>query len=628
MEKRSPIGFVFLAVGCVLIVSAVATTRIEASGPWLPCFIGLLGMLSLGGFAEQLSDHPVSKGWWAFVAAGTLLLAFSATWLYVYKAPDTYGIAAGATGALLFSAGLGLQLPQIVAGTGSRTLGSQLFSAMLTVLALAIAIAAVQVAKGPLEHQFDLTRDRKFTTSDQTIQILAAIKDDIAVHAFFNPESAEKTKFDDLIAGFKNHTSHLVVENVNPLDDPLKAYQFAVTNDNTVVLELGDRKQRIESNFTEENVANAIVKLQSAADHAICWAVGRGEADPDDDQTPQGMGAIVQKLEGANYQVTKKVNVLIDGIPSTCEAIVIAHPEDDWGPAELTSLAQYIAGGGRALILLEAIDKATGKVSSPNLANDLARYGIVVDNDFVVETDPRNVLPPDMDPTQILMRDENYAPGAPITRNLHAYTAFTFARSMHAKADAKGVTTQEVIKTSASAWGEVLTEGGITGPAKREPGVDKDGPLPILVTAVVDDPSQIIAAAAPVEAPAPEPADTDAATGPVGSDPAHPFGDAPKLTKAPVPAQKAGGRLVVIGDSDFVSPSDVGIAFGSNQDVFLNSVAWLVDEQSQLGERPKPADTLELSGVAVALIAATTLFLVPGACLALAVIVLVRRRFL
>lgn len=608
MNQRSPIGFVFLAIGCVLIVLAAAITRLETS-VWWSVLLGFLGMLSLGGFAEQLSEHPVSRGWWAFVGLGAVLLAFSGTYLWAFKEPDPVGLVTGALGAIALSGGLALQSPRVVHGVGARTAGSWLFSLVLVVLALFIAAAAVAVTDGPLAHQFDLTRDRRFTISDQTVKILEGIQDDIAVHAFFDPQSKEKTKFDDLLAGMKNHTSHLVVESINPLEDPLKTYEFAVTNNNTVVLQQGDRKQRIESNFTEENIANAIVKLQSGSDHAICWAVGRGEADPDDDQSPDGLGLIVQKMEGANYQVTKKINVLTDGIPADCEAIVVANPRGDWGPTELASLADYIAGGGKALVLLEPIDGETGKVAAPNLAADLARYGIEVDNDIVLETDPRALTSPRA--TDLLFREDNYAAGSPITRNLKAYTAFTTVRSMHAKKDAKGVTTEEVIKTAPSAWGEVFTTGEFTGDIQREQGVDKDGPLPIMVTSTIDDPAVIAAPVGPVQE------DTDA----------DPFGTVKDPAKPAATAQKKGGRIVVVGDVDFLAPSETGVAFGSNPDVFLNSIAWLVNEEAQLGERPKPPDTLELSLVEQIVIAIGTEILLPLLCLALAAIVLVRRRY-
>jgi ABC-type uncharacterized transport system involved in gliding motility auxiliary subunit len=629
MEKRPPIGYIFLALGCVLVLGAVGATQAESAGVWMPMFIGFLGALSIGGFAEQLSEHPIARAWWAFLGAGVVSLAFSLTWLFVYKQPDTYGIASGAAGALLMSSGVAMVAPTALRSVGARTVSASAFSTMLLVLAGAISVAVVQVARGPLEHTFDLTRDRKFTISDQTVAILAAIQDDITVHAFFATDTPEKTKFDDLMNGMRNHTQHLVVNAVDPMEDPMKAREFAITNGSTVVLQLGDRKQRIETNFTEENVANALVKLQSGADHALCWTVGRGEADPDDDASPEALGPIVQKLEGSNYQVKTKLNVLTQGIPASCEAVIIANPVADWGPDELDALAGYLAGGGRALVMLEPIDKASGKVIAPKFARDLARYGVDVDDDLVIETDPNFLT--GSDPTQLLLKSENYGGGSPITKNLNAYTAFTLTRSMHAHPGATGVTVEEVIKTSPSAWGEMLTDGGITGPAERQEGVDVSGPLPILVTVTIEDPAALNAgaAAAPVAAPTDtDGADTDAPADGATNDVTKAVGDAPAATRAPAAPPKAGGRLVVIGDTDFVAPTEVGIAFGSNADVFLNSVAWLVEEQAQLGERPKPADTLELSVVAQLTIWAATLFLLPGACVACAVVVLVRRRYL
>ena len=42
--------------------------------------------------------------------------------------------------------------------------------------------------------------------------------------------------------------------------------------------------------------------------------------------------------------------------------------------------------------------------------------------------------------------------------------------------------------------------------------------------------------------------------------------------------------MVVVGDSDFAS--NRFLVWGNNRDLFLNAVAWLVDEEDQIGERP------------------------------------------
>ncbi len=83
---------------------------------------------------------------------------------------------------------------------------------------------------------------------------------------------------------------------------------------------------------------------------------------------------------------------------------------------------------------------------------------------------------------------------------------------------------------------------------------------------------------------------------------------------------------MVLGDSDFAS--NVFVAWGNNRDLFLNAVAWLVDEERQIGERPEIGDSLEITAVGEAVLCLLSIFVVPGGAAFLALTVLLRRRTL
>ena len=89
-------------------------------------------------------------------------------------------------------------------------------------------------------------------------------------------------------------------------------------------------------------------------------------------------------------------------------------------------------------------------------------------------------------------------------------------------------------------------------------------------------------------------------------------------------APTQGGRLVVFGDSDFAS--NVFVRLGNNRDLFLNTVAWLAEEENQLGERPEADDTLEITTFGEAMLCIVSVVLVPGGALLLAIASWLRRR--
>jgi len=82
--------------------------------------------------------------------------------------------------------------------------------------------------------------------------------------------------------------------------------------------------------------------------------------------------------------------------------------------------------------------------------------------------------------------------------------------------------------------------------------------------------------------------------------------------------------MVVFGDADFAS--NALLKLGNNGDLFLNSVAWLVEEQIQLGERERSSEHIELTTATGALIAAVSLVGVPGLGFLAAWLVWMRRR--
>ena len=77
-------------------------------------------------------------------------------------------------------------------------------------------------------------------------------------------------------------------------------------------------------------------------------------------------------------------------------------------------------------------------------------------------------------------------------------------------------------------------------------------------------------------------------------------------------------------DADFAANGY--IALGNNRDLFLNSIAWLVEEEEQIGERPDASETLAIDDLSAAFLCLVSIIFVPGGVGLLAVITWWRRR--
>jgi ABC-type uncharacterized transport system involved in gliding motility auxiliary subunit len=512
-------------------------------------------------------EHSDGPPVWSVIPAmlgGILILGFLIYALYIgdLKALETPWIAGGVLGAVLIGGWLYVardSLRLLAASQGAR------YSSVavgMTVMALGIVVA-LNVVANRYDERWDLTEGGLFTLSDQTISIAEGLDQDVTILAFFSAGSMEEMGFQTLLEGYEQHTDRLKVEYHDPIRNPLLAEENSITTQwGTVILKAGNSSQRLESSFDEEALTNALVRLTAGKQHTICFASGHGELDPTDTYDAAGLGTAVSKLEGQNY-THKTVTIFREnGVPSDCEVLVAADPQYDWMPAEQELLAAYVAGGGHFLLMLEP-GHADG------LAADMARYGIAVGNDLVLEMG-ENAQFFGGDVSYVLLTPDSFD-FHPITDDIQGFTMHRIARSAGKGADMEGVSVQELARTTDQSWAKSDLES-ITD-INPDPTIDRMGPIPLISVSEITDPSVITVRGPAPEAP-PAPAEGE---------------DAPPAPQAPIIEvdRAAGGKVMVIGDVDFAT--NALLDQGNNMDLVLNTLAWMVGEEDQISIRKNDA---------------------------------------
>jgi len=583
----------------------------------------------------------IARWSWTLALAGMVLVAGGLSGWYAagYRwvgAPTWLAVA----GALLLLAYPILDRQRVAATVTTRGFQLGSGSSLLVMLAAGLSAGLYLLAERN-DHTFDLTTDGQHSLSAQSARVAEQLDQPVEVLAFFSKGSAGARAFQPMIGLFEERTDQLQVQHVDPLRSPRLAERHEIVGDHgTVVLLSGDKEQRLDWPFDEEQLTERLLMLQSDVTHVICWSVGHGEPDPDDEFTEGGLGAVVTELEALNYEV-RKLPVATQGVERACEALVVARPTEDWLPYEREALAAYLAEGGRVVVLLDP-------GIAPELAAELDRYGVVVGDDLVFDVNPNNQLMGIQDPSVVVLTGRNLLSHA-ITADLGAAVVLPMARSVSPAPDREGLSVRALLQTSADAWGERSYDQADVGP---NPGEELIGDVPVAALVEIEDPEVLEVAASTAAAPreadvevdlapdapdAPDARDLPDAPDPVEAGdpppPAQPPG-APAVVQAlqgdvgrAVPADLApvpGGRLVVVGDSDFAS--NVNLLAGNNRDLMLNIVAWLVDEEAQLGERPEAGDTLEITTVGEAMLCLVSVIFVPGAVLLLALATFLRRR--
>lgn len=454
-------------------------------------------------------------------------------------------------------------------------------AALLVVIALGVAVLANAVSLR-YNARWDLTENKRHSLSPQTVKLLQGLKTPVEVIGFFRSDTPGKRTAEDLLKQYAQASGGKFTFRVEDPDrSPGLARRYGVESYGTLVMQSGEKSEKV-LDAEEERLTNALVKVTRAGNPVIYFVKGHGERDISSAERT-GMSQAKEQLEKANYTVKDLELARTGKIPADAAVVVIPGPKTDLLPPELGALDEFLAQGGRVLVMADPLQ-------ADGLAKYMEKYGVTLGQDLVVEPSPIGRLLGVGPEVPLVMQYEQHA----ITKDMaKVMTGFPLTRSVSpAKTPPKGVTVTPLARTSGEAWGETNLAGLKRGePAGRD---DKDtpGPVPVLV-AVTIEPTPGAKAAGQAEA------------------------DESKKPK---------GRLVVLGTSTLASNQALG--FQGNRDLFLNVVAWLAGQEDEIAVRPKdprqnPIVATEAQKNAILWLSMVVL---PGAVMVCGIAIVVRRR--
>ena len=426
------------------------------------------------------------------------------------------------------------------------------------VLALGILVAANYILSRQ-NVRWDLTAAQQYSLSDQTRRVLRELEAPVSVLVF--AREAEFPQYRDRLDEYSYVSSRVNVEYVDVDRNPLRARQYEVQDYGTIVFEYEDRIERTTSN-NEQELTNALIKAVEGEERTVYFVQGHGERDPEGSDR-DGYSAVRDALGRDNFRVETVVLAQTGEVPADATVLVVAGPSTDVLPAEADLLRDYLAGGGKLLLMLDPPDTEADP-SRPNLIALAGEWGIELGTDVVVDASGVGQL---LGTDASVPVAASYPPHA-ITGDFNLLTAFPLARSVRPVAGGvAGRIGEVVVETGARSWAEADLSQLATGEVTLdEDAGDVPGPVPIaaVVAQTIDEP---------------ETADDgeDAAGGAddEADDDANGDGDDPPLQ----------ARLAVFGDSDFASNSAVGIQ--GNRDLVLNTINWLAQQENLIAIRPR-----------------------------------------
>src|SRR5437764_11775784 len=205
---------------------------------------------------------------------------------------------------------LGLAGIAVYVITNVDSLGTQLsgrgtfygvVSAATAVLVIAVLVGVnyIVVTK---PHTWDLTKEKIFTLSDQTVGVLKGLKDDVRVVAFYAPTDPEFSELDQRLRQYGQRTDKLHVELLDPAKHVKEVKEFNISQSGPRVIVRAGGKESRAKDISEEALTTAIAEVTRGATKKIYFSKAHGEHAVGD-ATERGMKLYVDNLKSEGYQV-------------------------------------------------------------------------------------------------------------------------------------------------------------------------------------------------------------------------------------------------------------------------------------------------------------------------------------
>jgi len=516
---------------------------------------------------------------------GFLLLVAAAIMFTVRNVWDVWTYAMAVAGAVLIVAGLVANYRQIMATLGKRSTKYITNYAVSVVLVIAL-VAGLNFVGQRHSKRFDLTGIGRFTLAPQTTQILGKLDQDLDIKAFF--PGGTYGPVNELLTEFKGASRHVRYEFVDPDKNPEIAKQHGVTvygtfsnpftgssmKSGTVVLSYGGRQEKVEKRseeVKEEDLTNAIIKLQRTETKTIYFVQGHGEWDIADTERG-GYAEAKSGLEKEGFKVSSINLASQASVPADAKVLVLAGPKTEPFPKEFEFINDFLNKGGGVLAMVDPSPSAS-------LAPFLKDWQVTPENDIVLDVSGAGRLLGAGPSIPLVLQYESQV----ITSRMKGQmTFFPYARSFSTAGEtASGFTVEPLFKSNENSWGETDLKNQNASFDEKS---DLKGPLTLAVAV---------------------------------SKEVQPASEGKPALKA---------RLVVVGDSDFA-----GIPYFQSQgngNLFMNMVSWLAQDEDLISIRPKdPVDRkIVLSESQSRMLQLFSLVFLPGAVLVLGIAVWTRRR--
>jgi len=591
-------GIIVTGVGFTVFAGKVMDDPLAGSWPRILAMLSILVgvvLVEVGSWLNAAFYRALDKARarpWIEVAGGAALVVGAVVlgnylalyWVGALQKPIV-GLVAGL---VLVELGLAAEHRGVI-----RMLTSPSFPLTLIVIAAGVlgaaALGLLSVINVRHYRRVDLTDQGIYTLDNRTMKILKSMDKRLRIFGAMvmtnNPRDDEanrvRERATEMLKEYAGQSRHVEFIQFNPYRDPIATRKLSnelgvdILRDSVIfeyekktkVIEFSELVDRgpfpgMPSAFKGEDAfTSALQGLVEGKTTKVYFVKGHGEKSLEE-YDHDGISTLAELLRGDNCDVD---DIELAEMPDECDVLVIAGPRQPFDPPEIAALREHVSQEHKGLIVL--LDPAVGTTMQSGLESLLAEQGIVVRADeTLVEMAQIEIMPGllgSAPSATISATDYGGRPGAwgpphPIVRDMkNIRTRFYLACPVSSMpgpqrrgpyGPQRDPSTAELVRTSSRSYAKADFDAATIGRIRIDRAADKPGPFTIAV-----------------------------ARG--NGMPPHP--------RMPMMRPPPAGRLVVFGDSDFVTNTFLEQGTTGNSTLFRNAVAWVAGKEYKIGIPPK-----------------------------------------
>lgn len=272
-------------------------------------------------------------------------------------------------------------------------------------------------------QRFDWTSQGLFTLSARSKAVLKDLDKDIDIYLFLSRGEGGFLATDELLKRYPAASPHIHLHYVDPDREAsqfkLLAQRFGVAAgvlesgearaDVAAVVALGDKNWHIDRDDLvavdmgpatdgegevqlkgEQVLTGAIVQVTSGRATKLCATAGHGEWSLEDAQE-RSLAGLKRGLRHDNIEWKSFETLGQTSVPSDCDAVLVAGPLRAVSEAEAKLLIDYVRAGGNLLLALDPVLERDA-INPTGFEGPLRELGIRIDPTLVVELDTKRLL--------------------------------------------------------------------------------------------------------------------------------------------------------------------------------------------------------------------------------------------